>query len=224
VPLGRWSGRSGRAVAARAVAACALGLGAACSHAPAGGLPAGGPGSPAGPVSGRAGDGEVQPPPDDAHAAVPDVDAHRVRSPAYGPVRLTVRTRRPTGEAAGVYDAYLGWVRAYLAAFAWPGAGDDLASVATPAAVRVVREQAGGLVARGWAEYGTAVAVRVGASPAGAAATVVACLDLSGLATRDAQGRLAGRDHPVRSVAHLVVSSGRWLVGSDEKTAVARCA
>src|SRR5205823_14108941 len=105
VPLGR----SGRAVAARTVAACALGLGAACSHAPSG-LPAGAPPNPAAPVSGQAGDGGVQPPPDDSHAAVPDVDAHRVLSPAHGRVRLTVRARRPSGAAAAVDDAYLGWI------------------------------------------------------------------------------------------------------------------
>jgi hypothetical protein len=201
-----------------AATACALGLGATgCGSAPPAPLPDPGP-APAGTARPAA----VTATAGDSRAAVPDVDPDRRVSPAGGQVRLVVRD----GGAGGgpVRAAYLGWVRAYLEAFARPGRGDgQLGRYATPAAAGVVRERAGALAVRGWAEYGTAVVVSVLAQPAGATATVTACLDLTGLATRDAGGGLAGREGPVRSVATLTAAGGRWLVARDEKTPVRRC-
>lgn len=164
------------------------------------------------------------PAPNDQQAAVPDVNPARTVSPAQGTVRLTVRAAPPGGTAGAAYQAYLGWVRAYLAAYARPGQPDRLAQYATPAAVAAVRAAAAGLAARGWAEYGSAVLVSAAVAPAGAGTvTVRACLDLSGLATRDAAGRLGGRDRPVGSTATLTAAGGHWRVSRDEKRVVAGC-
>lgn len=76
---------------------------------------------------------------------------------------------------------------------------------------------------RGWAEYGTAELSGVSVTVTGDAAAVSACLDLSGLATRDATGQLAGRDGPVRSSATLARTGGRWLVTADRRTILGRC-
>jgi hypothetical protein len=193
------------------LAACGL---AGCSAGAASPLPDGPP--PAASAAARS--TPPRPPvPDDSNAAVPDVDPNRVVSPAWGPVRLAT----PPGSAAAPYLAYVGWVRAYLGAYAAPGRPDQLSRYATAAAAAVVRSQAAALAVRGWAEYGTARLVSVTVRVNGATATVRACLDLSGLATRDAAGRLAGRDRPVRSVATLTAPG--WRVAADTKTAVARC-
>jgi hypothetical protein len=210
-------------VAALAVA-CTVGLGAAaCQPGAPARLPDPGPAPatrPAGP-----GPATASPAPAGDRPAVPDVDPGRTVSPVQGRVRLVVRGAGPAGgPARAAYLAYLGWVRAYLAAFARPGRDDGhLDRYATAAAAGVVRQRAGALAVRGWAEYGTAVAVSVLPHPAGSTATVTACLDLSGLATRDAGGGLAGREGPVRSVATLTAAGPRWLVARDEKTAVRRC-
>jgi hypothetical protein len=161
------------------------------------------------------------PPPKDDEAAVPDPDAGRTRSSAQGPVAFTVRGAVPGG-AAG--QAYVGWVRASLTAFAQPGVADGLESYAAPAVTAEVRARVRQLVLRGWAEYGTASLSGISVRVTDAAAAVSACLDLSGLATRDATGRLAGRDGPVRSTATLSRSGNRWLVTADRRTSLARCA
>jgi len=213
-------------LAAFAVAVCAVGLGAAAciAHSPAP-LP---DRDPAVQVSmpGRP-DAEAVPvpSPDDSHAAVPDVDPFRAVSPAQGPIQLTVHAARPpAGASAAAYNAYLGWVRAYLDAFSQPGRdAGQLDRYATPAVARVIRQQAGALIVRGWAEYGTAIVVSAVPHQAGAVAVVDACLDLSGLATRDAAGRLAGREHPVRTQARLTTYAGRWVISAEEKTPVPRC-
>lgn len=163
------------------------------------------------------------PVPDDANAAVPDIDPDRAVSPAQGTVRLAVQAARPAGPAAAPYRAYVGWVRSYLRAYAAPGRPDTLASYGTPTAARTVRGQAAALATRGWAEYGSARLVSATVRVTGATAIVQSCLDLSGLATRDAAGRLAGRDRPVRSTATLTATAGRWLVGTDKKASVPRC-
>jgi hypothetical protein len=185
-------------------------------------LPAG-PGRPAAGRPPATGAGGVPTPaPNDAQAAVPALDPARTVSPAQGPVRLTVRPGRPPGVAGAVYLAYLGWLRGYLDAYARPGRPDRLDRYATPAAAGAVRAQAARLAARGWAEYGSAVLVSASVSVS-AGATVRACLDLSGLATRDVAGRLGGRDQPVRCTATLVAAGGRWQVSRDEKEEVPRC-
>jgi hypothetical protein len=210
-----------------AVAACAVGLGVvACSADPPAALPDRGPtvqvSTPSRP---GAGDALSVPSPDDSHAAVPDVDPFRTVSPAQGPVRLVVRAARPhAGAPAAVYNAYRDWVGAYLAAFARPGRdAGQLDRYATPAVARMIRQQASALAVRGWADYGTAILVSAVPRQAGSGAVVDACLDLSGLATRDTVGRLAGREHPVRSRATLTVAAGRWVVSADQKTPVPRC-
>lgn len=164
------------------------------------------------------------PAPNDSAAAVPDADATRTVSPAQGTVELAVRGARPAGEAGAVRDAYVGWVRAYLTAYARPGADDGaVRRYATPAVAGEVRRRVEALVLRGWAEYGGAVLTGVTARPSGPAAAVTACLDLSRLATRDAAGRLARRDRPVRSTASLVRSGGHWLVAADRKSPTRSC-
>jgi hypothetical protein len=212
------------AVLAAAVAvACGLGLAVTASlPRPSAPLPdQGEPAIPAAP--GRSASPVVTPSPDDRQAAVPDVDPGRTVSPAQGPVRLAVRGGRPAGPAAAAYRAYLGWLRAYLDAYARPGQRDRLGRYATPAAARAVRAQAAVLATRGWAEYGSAVLVSATTQVTGSTGTVRACLDLSGLATRDTAGRLAGRDRPVRSAATLTAGPSGWRVSRDDKEAVTRC-
>jgi hypothetical protein len=209
-----------------AVAACAVSLGAAaCTADPPAGLPDRGPPVQVSMPSRPGPEALPVPSPDDSHAAVPNVDPYRTVSPAQGPVRLTVRAARPhTGAPAAAYDAYLGWVGAYLAVFAQPGRdAGQLDRYSTPAVARVIRYQAGRLAVRGWAEYGTAIVVSAVPHQAGTGAVVDACLDLSGLATRDAAGRLAGREHPVRCLAKLTIAAGRWVVSAEQKTPVSRC-
>ena len=162
------------------------------------------------------------PSPIDDQDALPDSDAGRSVSPAQGTVELTVRGAVPGGPAG---EAYVGWVRASLTAFARPGEDDGgLDRYAAPPVARDVRERVRQLVLRGWAEYGTAALSGVSVRVTGDAAAVSACLDLSGLATRDAAGRLAGRDRPVRSAATLTRSGDRWLVTADRRSVLARCA
>ena len=213
-------------LAAFAVAVCAVGLGAAaCTVHPPTALPDREPAMQAS-TPGRPGAEAVPvPSPDDSHAAVPNVDPFRTVSPAQGPIEFAVHAARPrTGASAAVYDAYLGWVHAYLDAFSRPGRdAGQLDRYATPAVARVIRQRAGALIVRGWAEYGTAVVVSAVPRQAGAVAVVDACLDLSGLATRDAAGRLAGREHPVRTQARLTTYAGRWVISAEEKTPVPRC-
>lgn len=152
---------------------------------------------------------------------MPDTDAGRTASSAQGTLAFTVRGQVPGGEAG---QAYVGWVRASLTAFARPGAADGgLDSYAAPAVAREVRDRVRQLVLRGWAEYGAASMSGVSVRVTGPTAAVSACLDLSGLATRDAAGRLAGRDGPVRSVATLALSGSRWLVTADRRTSLQRC-
>jgi hypothetical protein len=213
-------------LAAFAVAACAVGFGAsACTADPPAGLPDRGPAVQVSMPSRPSTEALPVPSPDDSHAAVPNVDPFRAVSPAQGPVRLAVRAARPhAGTSAAAYDAYVSWVGAYLAAFARPGRDSgQLDRYATPWVARVVRQQAGWLAVRGWAEYGTAIVVSAVPHQAGAGAVVDACLDLSGLATRDAAGRLAGREHPVHTKARLTIYAGRWVVSAEEKTPVPRC-
>jgi len=216
---------------ASAVTACGLGL-TGCSaqpvpSRPAPSLPDGPtPSRPAGPApTGPAATRPVPvptPSPNDA-PAVPDVQPGRRVSPAAGPVRLDVRPAPPAGPERAAYQAYLGWVGGYLAAYARPGRPDTLSRYGTPGAVGAVRNQAAALASRGWAEYGTAVLVSATVRVTGPTATVRACLDLSGLATRDTAGRLAGRDRPVRSVARLTATGAGWRVDADEKAAVPAC-
>jgi hypothetical protein len=164
------------------------------------------------------------PPPDDAHVAVPEADPGRTVSPAQGTVTLSVRSPRPSGGAGAVHDAYVGWVRGYLTAYARPGADDGgVPRRATPVAAAGVRRRVDDLVLRGWAEYGRAALGAVTVRSTGATAQVSACLDLSGMATRDAAGRLAQRDRPVRSTATLIRSGDRWLVSADLKTPIRSC-
>jgi hypothetical protein len=161
------------------------------------------------------------PAPIDDEAAVPDPDGYRSVSPAQGSLAFTVRGAVPGG-AAG--QAYAGWVRASLTAFARPGADDGgLARYAAPAVARDVRARVRQLVVRGWAEYGTASLSGVSVTVTGSAARATGCLDLSRMATRDATGRLAGRDGPVRSTATLSLTGNRWLVTSDHRTTLGRC-
>jgi hypothetical protein len=161
------------------------------------------------------------PSPIDSEAALPDPDASRTSSPAQGSVTFTVRGGVPGG-AAG--QAYVGWVRASLTAFARPGADDGgLARYAAPTIVRDVRTRVRQLVLRGWAEYGTASLSGMSITVTGSAARVSACLDLSRMATRDAAGRLAGRDGPVRSTATLARTGNSWLVTQDRRTTLGRC-
>jgi hypothetical protein len=161
------------------------------------------------------------PAPIDGEAAVPDPDAGRSASPAQGSVAFSVRGAVPGG-ASG--QAYVGWVRASLTAFARPGEDDGAVErFAAPPVVRDVRERVRQLVLRGWAEYGTAALSGVTVTVTGDSATASACLDLSGMATRDATGRLAGRDGPVRSTATLARTGDRWLVTADRRTILGRC-
>jgi hypothetical protein len=161
------------------------------------------------------------PAPIDDEAAVPDPDAGRSTSPAQGSVAFSVRGAVPGG-ASG--QAYVGWVRASLTAFARPGEDDgEVERFAAPPVVRDVRERVRQLVLRGWAEYGTAALSGVAVTVTGSSATVSACLDLSGMATRDATGRLAARDGPVRSTATLARAGNRWLVTADRRTILGRC-
>lgn len=79
------------------------------------------------------------PSPIDREAAVPDPDAGRTASPAQGSVALRVRGPVPGG-AGG--QAYVGWVRASLTAFARPGKDDGgVERFAAPPVVRDVRER-----------------------------------------------------------------------------------
>jgi hypothetical protein len=161
------------------------------------------------------------PSPIDNEAAVPDPDGYRSVSPAQGSLAFTVRGAVPGG-ATG--QAYVGWVRSSLTAFARPGEDDGgLARYAAPTVVRDVQAWVRQLVVRGWAEYGTAFLSGVSVTVTGSAAKASACLDLSGMATRDATGRLAGRDRPVRSTATLSLTGNRWLVTSDRRTTLGRC-
>jgi hypothetical protein len=212
-------------LAAAAMLAGALGFALVAGHAgpPTQPLPDGGAPPPGRTHPAERDDPLATPSPNDAQAAVPDVDPARTRSPAQGPVRLTVHAAPPPGAAGAAYQAYLGWVRGYLGAYARPGRPDGLDRYATPVAARLVRAGAAALAARGWAEYGSAVLVSVTVQAAGRSATVRACLDLSGLATRDAAGRLGGRDHPVGATATLIAAHGRWLVSDDAKKAVPGC-
>jgi hypothetical protein len=164
------------------------------------------------------------PSPNDREAARTDPDAGRSVSPAQGVLTLTDRSTRPAGAAAAVHDAYLGWVRASLTAFARPGEDEGgLTRYASPELVQEVRRLVGDLVLRGWAEYGSASVSAVTVRVQGATAEVSACLDLSGLAARDAAGRLARRATPVRSVATLTRSGPRWLVTADRRTPLKGC-
>lgn len=193
---------------------------AACSDSATGPLPPG----PTTVLTASAEPAVATPTPVDDQPAVPDSDADRTESPAQGPVTLTVRGAAPGGDTAAAYQAYVGWVRAALTAFARPGADDGgVERFAAPPVVRDVREQVRQLVLRGWAEYGTASLSGVNVRVTAATAAVSACLDLSGLATRDAAGRLAQRDRPVRSTATLARSGARWLVTADRRTGVGRC-
>jgi hypothetical protein len=161
------------------------------------------------------------PSPIDGEAAVPDPDADRTSSPAQGTVAFTVRGAVPGG-ATG--QAYVGWVQASLTAFARPGEnGGGVERFAAPSVVRDVRERVRQLVLRGWAEYGTAALSGLSVTVTGSSAAVSACLDLSRMATRDATGRLAGRDGPVRSTATLARTGNRWLVTADRRTILGRC-
>jgi hypothetical protein len=202
-------------------AGCALAaLAAACT-----GGPAGDTALPPGPATSTTPAGTsppaATPSPIDREAAVPDPDAARTASPAQGSVAFRVRGAVPGG-AGG--QAYVGWVRASLTAFARPGKDDGgVERFAAPSVVRDVRERVRQLVLRGWAEYGTAAVSGVSVTVTGQLAAVSACLDLSGLATRDATGRLAGRDGPVRSSATLARSGDRWLVTADRRTILGRC-
>lgn len=161
------------------------------------------------------------PSPNDSEAALPDPDAARTSSPAQGNLTFTVRGP-VAGGAAG--QAYVGWVRASLTEFARPGEDDGgLARYAAPTVVRDVRTRVRQLVLRGWAEYGTASLSGMSITVTGSAARVSACLDLSGMATRDAAGRLAARDGPVRSTATLTRTGDSWLVTEDRRTTLGRC-
>lgn len=179
-----------------------------------------GPSAPAA-TGGPAGPTVTTPAPIDDQAAVVDADGGRTVSPAQGAVTLTVRGAVPGADAG---QAYVGWVRASLTAFARPGEDDGgVERFAAPAVVRDVRERVRQLTQRGWAEYGAASLSGVNVRVTGTSAAVSACLDLSGLATRDAAGRLAGRDGPVRSTATLTRSGDRWLVTADRRTTLGRC-
>lgn len=161
------------------------------------------------------------PAPIDDQAAVVDADGGRTVSTAQGAVTVTVRGPVPGGPAGA---AYVGWVRASLTAFARPGEDDGgMERFAAAPVVRDVRERVRQLAQRGWAEYGAASVSGVNVRVTGSSAAVSVCLDLSGLATRDAAGRLAGRDGPVRSTAALTLSGSRWLVTADRRTTVGRC-
>lgn len=196
---------------------------AGCTDDRTGALPPG-PATSAATVTASAAPAVVTPTPVDGEAAVPDSDAGRTASPAQGTVELTVRGAAPAGDTAAAHQAYVGWVRASLTAFARPGEDDGgLERFAAPPVVRDVRERVRQLVLRGWAEYGRASLSGVNIRVTGPAAAVSACLDLSGLATRDAAGRLAQRDRPVRSTATLARAGSRWLVTVDRRTAVGRC-
>ncbi len=195
-------------------------VGAGCTGGPDGdtALPPGPPGT-AAPAS--TSPLVATPSPIDREAAVPDPDAGRTTSPAQGSVAFSVRGAVPGGPGG---QAYLGWVRASLTAFARPGRDDGgVERFAAPSVVRDVRQRVRQLVLRGWAEYGTAVLSGVSVRVTGDSAAVSACLDLSGLATRDATGRLAGRDGPVRSTATLARTGDRWLVTADRRTVLGRC-
>lgn len=164
------------------------------------------------------------PAPNDREGARTDPDAGRSVSPAQGVLTLTDRSARPAGAGAAVHDAYLGWVRASLTAFARPGADEGgLPRYASPQLVQEVRRLVADLVLRGWAEYGPASVTGVAVRVRGAAAKVSACLDLAGIAARDAAGRLARRASPVRSVATLTRSGPRWLVTADRRTPLKGC-
>ncbi|CAA9257953.1 MAG: hypothetical protein AVDCRST_MAG41-2266 [uncultured Corynebacteriales bacterium] len=179
------------------------------------------PGPAAGPTTASASAAARTPDPVDDEQALPDSDAARTASPAQGSVRLTVRGPVPGG---GAGTAYVAWVRASLTAYARPGTDDGgVARYAAAPVVADVREGVRQLVLRGWAEYGTATLSGVTVSVTGSAAAVSACLDLSGMATRDAAGRLAGRDRPVRSAARLARDGARWVVTADRRTPLARC-
>lgn len=206
----------------RAAAGCALVAlaGAGCTEGSAGdtALP---PGPPTSAAPARTSPPVTTPSPIDREAAVPDPDAGRTASPAQGSVAFRVRGAVPGG-AGG--QAYVGWIRASLTAFARPGEDDGgVERFAAPPVVRDVRERVRQLVLRGWAEYGTATLSGVSVTVTGDSAAVSACLDLSGLATRDATGRLAGRDGPVRSTATLARTGDRWLVTADRRTILGRC-
>lgn len=194
---------------------------AGCTDDPATALP---PGPATGVTTPSVQPSVTTPAPKDGEAAVPDSDAGRSVSPAQGTLELAVRGDRPGGEPGAVHEAYVGWVRASLTAFARPGEDEGgLERYAAPEVVRDVRERVRQLVLRGWAEYGTATLSGVNVRVTGEAAAVSAGLDLSGLATRDAAGRLAQRDRPVRSTATLARSGSRWLVTADRRTGVGRC-
>ena len=207
----RWLG--GSVLAALALSGCSSGDTTDGALAP-------GPSAP-GPSTAVTGPAVTTPAPIDDQAAVVDADGGRTVSPAQGAVTLTVRGAVP-GDAAGA--AYVGWVRASLTAFARPGEDDGgVERFAAPGVVRDVRERVRQLTQRGWAEYGAASLSGVNVRVDGTAAAVSACLDLSGLATRDAAGRLAGRDGPVRSTATLARTGDRWLVTADRRTTLGRC-
>ncbi len=186
-----------------AVAALAA-VAAACSADPA--RPALPPAAPTG--TSAAGPGGTAVAPDDRHSARPD--------PA---------TRPADRARAGVYDAYLAWLRAYLGAYAAPDArADPLAAVATPGIRAGVRAQVARMVALGYAEYGpVTVSPRVTAVAAGRSARVQSCLDLRKLAMRDAFGRLDYYESLKLAITTFIWSNGRWLVTSDEKRSVTRC-
>jgi len=206
------------AVAVAALAAVA----AACSADPA--RPALPPAAPTG--TSAAGPGGTAVAPDDRHSARPDPATDRTESTARGSSPLAVRAGRPADRArAGVYDAYLAWLRAYLGAYAAPDArADPLATVATPGIRAGVRAQVARMVALGYAEYGpVTVSPRVTAVAAGRSARVQSCLDLRKLAMRDAFGRLDYYESLKLAITTFIWSNGRWLVTSDEKRSVTRC-
>jgi hypothetical protein len=210
--------RGGRHLAAGGVLVALAGAG--CTGGPSGdtALP---PGPPVTATAAGTSPPVTTPSPIDREAAVPDPDAGRTASPAQGTLAFRVRGAVPGG-AGG--QAYVGWVRASLTAFARPGEDDGgVERFAAPSVVRDVRERVRQLVLRGWAEYGTATLSGVFVTVTGDSAAVSACLDLSGLATRDATGRLAGRDGPVRSTATLSRTGDRWLVTADRRTTLGRC-
>jgi hypothetical protein len=164
--------------------------------------------------------------PDDEHSAQPDPATDRTTSTARGSSPVTVRAARPTAAAAaGVYDAYLRWLRAYLGAFAAPDIRTDpLAAVAGPSIRAGVRAQLARLAAQGYAEYGpVTVAPRVVALAPGRTARVQSCLDLSHVAMRDAYGRLDYYESRKLAITAFTWSNGRWMVTGDDKRSVARC-
>jgi hypothetical protein len=164
--------------------------------------------------------------PDDQHSAWPDPAAGRTSSTARGDSPLAVRSGRPADPAAaGVYDAYLAWLRAYLGVYAAPDLrADPLAALASREVRAGVRSQLARMAALGYAEYGpVTVSARVTAVAAGRSAQVRACLDLSHVAVRDAAGRLDYYESRKLAITMFTWSNRSWLVAGDSKQTVVRC-